>query len=104
MATYDVSIKRAQRPEQQDLIDNREHCSTDPEKLATVGRDLGHQVRIKRNDSEYALYTVSEVRSEGPVNIVRMGQGGRERLDPRGEEFGGVLDSQVPHPTFTDAE
>ena len=50
MATYDVSVKKAQRPEQQDLIDHEEHCSADPRKLATVGRDLGHQVRIKRNE------------------------------------------------------
>jgi hypothetical protein len=38
----------------------------DPEKLATVGRERGHQVLIKRNDSEYGLYTVSQVRQERP--------------------------------------
>ena len=32
-----------------------------------------------------------------------MGEDGRERLGPS-DEFVGVLDSQVPHPTFTDAE
>ena len=64
MATYDVSVRKADRSTQQDLIDHKEHCSADPEKLATVGRALGHQVRIKRSDSEYGLYTVSEVRQE----------------------------------------
>jgi len=103
MATYDASIRKANKSTQQDLIDHKEHCSADPEKLATVGRALGHQVRIKRNDSEYGLYTVSEVRQESPDNIVRMGEGGRERLGTD-KEFAGTLDSQVPHPTFTDEQ
>ena len=74
MAAYGASIKKALDPEQQDLIKHKEHCSADPEKLATVGRALGHQVRIKRNDDEYGLYTVSEVRPENPDKIVRMGK------------------------------
>ena len=103
MAAYGASIKKALDPEQKDLIKHKEHCSADPEKLATVGRALGHQVRIKRNDDEYGLYTVSEVRPENPDNIVRMGKGGRERLG-KSDEFDGTLDSQVPHATLTDAE
>jgi hypothetical protein len=50
MATYNVSIKKALSPQQADLIDHKEHCSADREKLETAGRLLGHQVRIKRND------------------------------------------------------
>jgi phage replication-related protein YjqB (UPF0714/DUF867 family) len=103
MTTYDASIRNANKSTQQDLIKQKEHCSADPEKLATVGRALGHQVRIKRNDSEYGLYTVSEVRQESRDNIVRMGEGGRERLGTD-KEFAGTLDSQVPHPTFTDEQ
>jgi phage replication-related protein YjqB (UPF0714/DUF867 family) len=103
MATYDVSVKMALSSSQQDLIKRKEHCSADPEKLATVGRALGHQVRIKRNDSEYGLYTASEVRQENPDDIVRMGEAGRERLCTS-DEFAGTLDSQVPHPSCTDAE
>src|SRR5262245_25254368 len=80
MASYHVSVNKALTTSQQDLIDHREHCSADPEKLATVGRALGHQLRIKRNASEYALYTVSQVRQETPDNVVRMGGGGRNRL------------------------
>jgi phage replication-related protein YjqB (UPF0714/DUF867 family) len=71
--------------------------------LATIGRALGHQVRIKRSDEEYGLYTVSEVRPENPDNIVRMGKGARDRLGTS-DEFDAALDSQVPHPTFSDAE
>ncbi len=103
MATYDASIKKALDPQQKDLIDQKEHCSADPEKLATVGRALRHQVRIKRNDDEYGLYTVSEVRQENPNNIVRMGKGGRERLGTS-DEFDGTLDLQVPRVTLTDCD
>src|SRR6266487_4579680 len=97
MATYHASVKKALAASQQDLIDHKEHCSADPVKLATVGRKCGHQVRIKRNDSEYGLYTVSRVYQESPDNIVRMGSTGWKRLGTS-EEFVGSLDSQVPHP------
>jgi phage replication-related protein YjqB (UPF0714/DUF867 family) len=103
MATYDASVKKALTASQQDLIDHKEHCSADPEKRATVGRECRHQVRIKRNDSEYGLYTVSQVRQERPDNIIRMGSIGRKRLGTS-EEFVGSLDSQVSHPTFDDAD
>jgi hypothetical protein len=73
MATYDASVKKALTASQRDLIDHKEHCSADPVKLATVGRERGHQVRIKRSDSEYGLYMVSQVRrrlilDNGPLN------------------------------------
>ncbi|MGH8531161.1 MAG: poly-gamma-glutamate hydrolase family protein [Gammaproteobacteria bacterium] len=103
MATYNASIKKALSSEQKDLIDHKEHCSANPEKLATVGRAVKHQVRIKRNDAEYGLYTVSEVRPENPDNVVRVGKDGRERLGTT-DEFDGTLDSQVPHATFSDTE
>src|SRR3989441_5943727 len=103
MATYDASVKKALTASQQDLIDHREHCSADPVKLATVGRERGHQVRIKRNDSEYGLYTVSQIRQESPDNIVRMGSTGRKRLGTS-DEFVGSLGSQVPHPTYDDPD
>jgi phage replication-related protein YjqB (UPF0714/DUF867 family) len=103
MATYDASIKKALDPEQDDLIKHKEHCSADPDKLATVGREHGQQVRIKRNDDEYGLYTVSEVREENPNRVVRMGKGGRERLGTI-EEFDGTLDSQVPRAVLTDCD
>ncbi|MDD5322547.1 MAG: poly-gamma-glutamate hydrolase family protein [Methylococcales bacterium] len=103
MATYEASINKALDPEQAELIDRKEHCSADREKLETAGRLLGHQVRIKRNDNEYGLYTVSEVRQENPDNIVRMGKGGRERLGTS-DEFDATLDSQVPRPALADSD
>lgn len=102
MSTFSASIKKA-LSSQTDLINNREHCSADPEKLATIGRSVGHQIRVKRNSTQYALYTVSEVRQESPDNIVRMGLAGRQRLGTS-NEFSGTADAQVPHPTYTDAE
>ena len=90
MATYDASVKKALTASQQDLIDHKEHCSADPVKLATVGRERGHQVRIKRNDSRYGLYTVSQVRQESPDNIIRIGSIGRKRLGTS-DEFVGSL-------------
>jgi hypothetical protein len=103
MATYDASVEKALSPQQEDLIKREEHRSADPEKLATVGHALGHQVRIGRSSSEYALYTVSEARQESPENVVRMGLVGRKRLGTDGA-FTATLDSQAPHPTYSDAE
>jgi phage replication-related protein YjqB (UPF0714/DUF867 family) len=102
MASYSASLKKA-LASQQDLLKRKEHCSADPEKLATIDRALGHQVRIIRDNAEYALYTVSEVREESPDNIARMGETGRKRLGTI-NEFVGTLDSQVPHRTFSDTE
>jgi phage replication-related protein YjqB (UPF0714/DUF867 family) len=102
MATYDASINKA-LPEQDELKKRKEHCSADPEKLATIGRLCGHQIRIKRNDDEYGLYTISEVRQENQDKIIRMGERGRERLGTS-DEFEGTVDSQVPHATWTDAD
>ena len=103
MATYKASIKKALESEQDDLIKRKEHCSADRDKLETVGRLPGHQVRIKRNDDEYGLYTVSEVRQENPDDTVRMGEDGRDRLGMI-NEFDATLDSQVPGPPLDDSE
>jgi phage replication-related protein YjqB (UPF0714/DUF867 family) len=103
MATYDASVKKALTASQQELFDHKEHCSADPVKLATVGLERWHQVRIKRSDSEYGLYTVSQIRQESPDNIVRMGSTGRKRLGTSAQ-FVGSLDSQVPHPTYDDPD
>ena len=105
MPTYNTNVQRAFNS--QDTLDNeREHCSADPEQLATIGRAQGHQVRVRRDENEYALYTVSEIRPETPDSIVRMARVGRARLTPDAseipEEFAAIVDSQVPHPTYSD--
>lgn len=103
MAVFGASIKQALKPQQQDLIEHKEHCSADREKLAAAGRSCGHQVRIKRSDDEYGLYTVSEVRQETPDNIIRMGKDGRERLGTS-DDFAGTLDPQATDPALDDGD
>jgi phage replication-related protein YjqB (UPF0714/DUF867 family) len=102
MATYNASIKQA-RNGQTTLINQAEHCSADPDQLATIDRAQGQQIRVKRSESEYALYTVSETRQEQSDRIVRLAKDARLRLGTA-EEFDAVVESQVTHPTYTDAE
>jgi phage replication-related protein YjqB (UPF0714/DUF867 family) len=103
MATYSAFIRQARRPSQEDLVRRPEHCSADPGRLAAIGVAAGQQVRIRRTATDYGLYTVSEARDENPENVIRMGAGGRRRLGAI-DEFPGVVDSQVPHPTFSQAQ
>jgi phage replication-related protein YjqB (UPF0714/DUF867 family) len=102
MATYDAAVRKA-LPDQDDLQDRREHCSVDAARLATIGRAVGHQVRVRLSSDAFGLYTVSEVHPEDPDTIVRMGRRGRERLvtSDESDEFDGVVDSVGPHPNLT---
>lgn len=83
MATYVASVNKA-LSSQTDIIKHAELCLADPDKLSTIGCAVGQQVRIIRNEEEYALYTVHEVRLDDPNNVVRMGLTGRIRLDSDG--------------------
>ena len=55
-------------------------------RLAAIGRDVGHQVRISaQRRTSTALYTVSETRQETPDGVVRMGAAGQAAArDERG--------------------
>jgi phage replication-related protein YjqB (UPF0714/DUF867 family) len=99
MATYDAAVRKA-LPDQKDLQDRREHCSVDAARLATIGRAVGHQVRVRLSSDTFGLYTVSEVHPEDPDTTVRMGRRGRERLGTS-DELDGVVDSVGPHPNLT---
>jgi phage replication-related protein YjqB (UPF0714/DUF867 family) len=108
MTSYDGRIKKSFRDEQPTLQMKPEHCSADPDKLATIGRAVGHQIRVKRNENEYALYTVSETRQETPDTIIRMAKDARARLTFADEsevpdEFDVIVESQVPS-TYTDEQ
>src|SRR5262245_52036972 len=96
------SVKKAFSA-QSTLIDRGEHCSLDPERLETIGLVPGSQIRVKRADDQFALYTVSETRQEANDTIVRMALQGRQRL-ATSEECEATFDTQVPHPTFSDVE
>jgi len=103
MGSYDVTVRRALDPEQQDLIDHKEHCSADPERLAAAGAERDNQVRIRRRGIGAALYTISEVRPEAPDTVVRMGRDGRQRLGASAE-FDAVLDTRIARSELTDEE
>jgi phage replication-related protein YjqB (UPF0714/DUF867 family) len=109
MTSYNGRVKKSFKDEQPTLQMKPEHCSADPDKLAIIGRAIGHQIRVKRNENEYALYTISETRPETPDSILRMAKGARARLTSTEEaevpvEFAAIIESQVPHPTYTDGQ
>jgi len=101
MATATTTVKKAFAT-QVDLKDHREHCSPAAKALASLDRGHREQVRIHR-DGEFALYTVSEVLHETTDSVVRMGLGGRQRLQSE-DEFEGVLDTKVVDPDLSDEE
>lgn len=102
MATYAASIVKA-RSCQTDLQDHAEHCAVDPHKLATIGRMVGQQVRIRRNVTQLGLYTVSEINPESPDSVVRMGLAGRRRLDSD-EEFAAEVDAEATRSGLKESE
>jgi phage replication-related protein YjqB (UPF0714/DUF867 family) len=101
MATAPTSVKKA-FDTQADLKDHREHCAPAARTLASLDSGPHQQVRIHR-DGDFALYTVSELLHETTDPVVRMGLGGRQRLQ-RGEEFEGVLDTKVVDPDLSDTD
>ncbi len=100
-ATFDGSVKRA-FSSQSTLLGQGEHCSMDPDRLASIALVPGSQIRVRRG-SEMALYTVSETRQEAIDTTVRMAPPGRLRVGTAAE-FDASVDTQVPHPTLSDAE
>ena len=101
MATETTSVKKA-FDTQADLKDHREHCAPAASVLASLGSGPRQQVRVHR-DGEFALYTVSELLHETTDSVVRMGLGGRQRLQSEAE-FDGVLDTKVVDPDLSDRE
>jgi phage replication-related protein YjqB (UPF0714/DUF867 family) len=97
--SFDTPVRRALE-EQVDLIDHAEHCCADPGRLAAIGRDRGHQVRIVRDEGSKAIYTVSELRDE---QVVRMGKVARERIGSS-EEFTATVSAQVVAEDLTEQE
>ena len=101
MATARTSVRKA-LDTQTDLKDRREHCAPAARVLASLDSRLGRQVRI-HHGGEFALYTVSELLHETTDPVVRMGLGGRRRLQSD-EEFEGVLDTKVVDPDLCDED
>jgi len=102
---YDAQILKLRLPEQDALKNEAERCSADPTMLSSIGRAVGHQVRIKRKDVPgfVALYTVkqanppSDLSDPSRADVVRTGQTGRERLGATGE-MAAVVQATVVDP------
>ena len=101
MATAQVSVKKSIET-QADLQDRREHCAPAARLLAALDGGLGRQVRI-HHDEEFALFTVSELLHETTDPVVRLGLGGRRRLQTD-DGFDGVLDTKVVDQELSDTK
>ena len=96
-----ISVRRA-RWEQSDLLAQAEHASALPDLLHSIGLGAGHQAIVRRDGGEFALYTLTTVESEASPDIVRMGVGGRGRLDAEDQhQFRARLDSMAVDPAAT---
>jgi phage replication-related protein YjqB (UPF0714/DUF867 family) len=90
---FDAQILKLPLPEQDALKNHAERCSADPAVLNSIGRAVGHQVRITRKGNRrfVALYTVKQANpppdldDPSRANVVRTGQAGRERLGTTAE-------------------
>jgi phage replication-related protein YjqB (UPF0714/DUF867 family) len=90
---YDAQILKLRLPEQDELKNDAERCSADPAALNSIGRTVGHQVRIERKDDPrfIALYTVKQANPPDDLsdpsraNVIRTGQAGLERLGTTAE-------------------
>lgn len=80
-----------------------DYCSLPKQLAKWLGVALGDQIRIYRNDNEYALYTVRQLRDETSPATVRMKKSGRKRLGTV-NSFVGQIDTRVVIAEFTDAE
>jgi hypothetical protein len=99
-ATYHARILKLRLPEQDSLKDAAERCSADPVSLASIGRAVGQQVRIKCTDDFVAAYTVNQPNPDDPglADVVRTGLAGRERLGT-----GDEMDQATVEATVVDA-
>ena len=106
MAERDVTVERAQRPEQDDLIEHDEHCSMDPRTMEALGVGLRQQVRITRvtpGGDVPGVSTVTRARGEDRADVVRMGEDGRRRFDAAAV-FAARASSAVVRSDLSDAE
>ncbi len=96
---------RLSRPDQDDLRGHAEHASALPELMQAVGLDVGRQAIIRRDVDTFALYTLTHAQTEVSADTVRMGRGGRGRLDGAEEQqLWARLDSVAVDPTATEEE
>jgi phage replication-related protein YjqB (UPF0714/DUF867 family) len=99
-----ILVKQS-RPDQADLRRRAEHASALPDLLRTLGLDVGGQAIIRRDLATFALYTLTDAGTELSADTVRMGRGGRGRLDGEEEQqFCAHLESVAVDPAATEDE
>lgn len=77
------------------------YIAADAGVLDTVGRTTDEQVRLRRNDDEYAVYTIHEETDENEP-IVRGNELARARLDLAATDWNDVGDGRVVCPVPND--
>lgn len=103
--TSGIDVKKAITAEMPELLDDDELMRVDPQLASAIGVGVGYQVRVTRDATgDLALYTISGFYEDGPDdNDGRMALAARQRVGTN-DTFDGTIDSQVPHPTYTEAE
>lgn len=100
----DVDVLKA-KSEMSEIIADGTLIRIDPQLRGDLGLSLGDQLRIKRTSTEYALYTLSADYEDGSDNDdVRMGLEGRRRLGTDNSMTDVEVNTEIPHPTYSDAE
>jgi phage replication-related protein YjqB (UPF0714/DUF867 family) len=97
MTTYNAEVQSTN-------TDTQEYCSADPDQLLIIGRAINQQIRVKFDNSKYAIYTVKSTPQETPDNIVRVTPAGASRLKQSTFPFNVTIDSQVVNTTYNDAD
>lgn len=88
---------------QEALAKKKEHCSADADLLRSMGRAGGQQVRVYRDQDDFAIFTVSETRDEKDDATLRMGRLARLRLGSTAE-FDGRVSPMVVIPGLTEEQ
>jgi phage replication-related protein YjqB (UPF0714/DUF867 family) len=84
----------------QDFDHDDRACSVS---ASLTGVMIGDQIRILRNDDDYAVYTVFDRRASDAPDVVRMGKSARERLGTS-NTFSATLSKPVVASGLTDAQ
>jgi phage replication-related protein YjqB (UPF0714/DUF867 family) len=104
MPDVSVTVRRS-RSDQADLREHAEHASAPPDLLRSVGLEVGRQAIVRRDPDTVALYTLIDAGTEQSATTVRMGRGGRGRLDGEDQQsFRARLDSVAVDPAATPEE
>lgn len=95
--TADSVRVHSPKREQTEIRDDYDLVSVSTDLLTELGVEVGQQVRIRRTDDEYAVYTVAESRDE-PKPTVRMNGTAKSRLALADAEWVGQPDCRIDCP------